>query len=350
MGPIPYGDNDAHTFASSLLSFGRTTAPSLPSTSFDLPGFRLTVASDSSDYLAICRRALVDDPDFAPERRLELVVLDYETHPDMPRGIWVGEMFGPNLLDLGLKPTSIRGSASTDDQLLQFFDPSTGLGIEALAEPERYPPWIASFPLRNFLHWAYQAVGWRIVHAGTLSIGGSGALLIGEGGSGKSATVLAGVLAQLDSAGDDYVVMEVDEERIRAHPVTKLMKQDVAGLHRLGIDPAAAQLGQPNWQAKHEFDFDKLGRGRRAGTIDLVAILLPRVAHCRRTTITRASAQEAMLGLAPSNLQQLPGGWREGLSFIGGVVRRLPAYHLELSEDPKEIAGVIADFLAARRV
>jgi hypothetical protein len=56
-----------------------------------------------------------------------------------------------------------------------------------------------------------------------------------------------------------------------------------------------------------------------------------------------------MMAFAPNNLHQLPDGWRQGLSFTATVARRLPAYHLDLGEDPSEIAGVMADFIAGRR-
>jgi hypothetical protein len=349
LGLIPYSGDDAHTFASALLSFGGTMASSQPVASFDLPRFRLTVASDAGNYLATCRRALVDDPQFAPDREIHLSVLDYETHPEMPRGIWTGATFGPRPLANGLEPTGINASLNTDERLLQFFDPLTGTGIEALARPGQFPPWIESFPVRNFLHWAYQAIGWRIVHAGALAVGGRGVMLVGAGGTGKSGAVLSGIIAGLDSAGDDYLALEITDAAVRAYPVARMMKQDAAGLRRLGLDPAARSLGPPNWQGKHEFDFEDIGAGRRARNIDLMAILLPRIANSRRTIVRPASAREAMMAFAPNNLHQLPDGWRQGLSFTATVARRLPAYHLDLGEDPSEIAGVMADFIAGRR-
>jgi len=221
----------------------------------------------------------------------------------------------------------------------------SGAGIEALSRAEQFPPWIASLPLRNFLHWAYQSIGWRVVHAGTLAIDGRGVILIGAGGAGKSGTVLSGVVAGLDSAGDDYVAMGFDDGGVCACPIAKLMKQDAAGLLRLGLDAVAESLGPPNWQNKHEFDFEAFGAGRRAGRIDIRAILLPRIARARRSTIAPAAAGEAMMALAPNNLRQLPDGWRHGLAFSAELIRRLPAYRVELGEDPREIAGTIADFI-----
>ncbi len=268
--PIPYGRGDAHTFAHALLKFAEATAEQVPSLVVSMPAFAVSISSDSPDYLKLCRRALVDDPEAKPAETLKLAILDYSTHPEMPRGRWSGESFGLPLLAEGLEESGFKGSLNTDARFLQFYHSATRSGVEALAEPRRYPPWIASFPLRNFLHWAYEDTGRRLIHAGALSVDGRGVLLSGAGGSGKSeCPVLAGILGGLDSAGDDYVVVDTGDRPPAAHPVMRLMKQDAAGLARLGIDPVAQGLGLPNWQNKFEFDFEALGAGRRARVVEL---------------------------------------------------------------------------------
>lgn len=335
-------------FARALMAYADGVTP--PRATFSLPGLALTLASDSAGYLELCRRALVDDPLLAnrAQKPLEVSVLDHGTHPGMPHSKWVGEMFGLSLVEEGLARGGFEGFFDVDRQLWQVYDPLKARGIEALAQAGQFAPWVASFPLRNFLHWAYQSMGWRIVHAGTLAIDGKGIMLIGAGGAGKSGTSLSGILAGLDSAGDDYVAMNLDDGAVRASPVMKLMKQDGKGLARLGVDPVALGLGEPNWQNKHEFDFEQLGRGRRASAIELKAIVLPRIAHVPKSTLRRAPSQVAMMNLAPSNLQQLPGGWREAMRFTGRVARELPAYYLDLSDDGPEIAGAIADLIEGR--
>lgn len=346
MPKIPYGASDAHSFARALIEFGRSVGGGAGSAQFSLPRFMLTVSSDSGEYLALCRRALVDDPGLAQGGQLQVSVLDYMSRPEMPRGIWTGETFGHALLTEALDRAGLRGSMNSDNQLLQFFDPKSGEGIEALAGPGRYPAWIASFPLRNFLHWAYQAIGWRLVHAGSLAADGRGVLIAGNGGAGKSGTVLAGIMHGLDSAGDDYLAVEIDTSGVYAQPVMRLMKQDSSGLQRLGLDAASGRFGAPNWQGKYEFDFAGLGHGRRSRRIGLGAILLPRIIRAGRTRITPAKASLAMAALAPNNLQQLPDGWREGLGFTATLVRRLPAFSVELGENPTEIAETIAGFIS----
>jgi hypothetical protein len=107
----------------------------------------------------------------------------------------------------------------------------------------------------------------------------------------------------------------------------------------------AQGLGIPNWQHKFEFDFERLGAGRRASALRLGAILLPRISGAARSSFRPAPGRVAMMGLAPSNLQQLPGGWRQGLGFTAALARSLPAYYLDLGTDGAEIADAVARFI-----
>lgn len=341
MQPIPYGGDDATALGTALITFGSRLAASLPTISLHTPGLCLDVSSDAGDYLAACRRALIDDPTVRSCRRVRIAVVDYETHPEMPVGMWSGT-YDVRALERGLRAAGMEGSVDLARRILQFYALTNSVGIQSLTAPGRHPPWEYSFPLRNFLHWAYQHIGWRLLHAGTLATEHGGVMLVGEGGSGKSATVLAGVIAGLSSAGDDYTVVESTAERIRAHPVVKLMKQDSRGLRRLGLTPSA--FGPTNWQGKHELDVTALGQGRLT-SVDLHAILLPRITHAAKTSIRPAPARAAMIHLFPSNLRQLPGGWRHGLEFAANLVRRLPSFYLDLSDDPQEVAGELVTFI-----
>jgi hypothetical protein len=315
--------------------------------SFSLPHLRLDLVSDSASYAELCRRALVDSPAYANagQRVLRVAAFDYATRPDMPRLKIPTGGEPPLNLDEVVGDPGRAGQYDTEYKFWQFFDRSTGDGVEALLAPGRFAPWTESFPLRNFVHWGYQTVGWRLVHAGTLGVQGKGVMLVGAGGVGKSGTTLAGIRGGLDSVGDDYVGLDNSAGQTTAYPVMKLMKQDRAGLKRLGVEPAAIAADGPNWQNKYEFDFEVLGGGRRVRSLELQAILIPRIAHAARSGISRAPARVGMLAFAPSNLLQLPGDWRESMAFTSEVARRLPSYFLELSDNATEIADAIGNFI-----
>ena len=77
----------------------------------------------------------------------------------------------------------------------------------------------------------------------------------------------------------------------------------------------------------------------------MAAILIPHIAGSQASSFRSASAKDAMMALAPNSLYQLYGSWREDFALIASIARTLPAFHLDLSEDPKEIATTIRAFI-----
>ena len=303
-----------------------------------LPSLELELFGGDSDYLAACRSALVDDAAYAGGARLRLVLASgpMEGLPPLPPEALAEGTVG---ISDSLAAVGLRGAFDQAYGVWQVYDPRRGHGVQLSLRAE-YAPWETSFTLRNFLHWQYERLGMRLVHGATLGDARGGVLLCGEGGAGKSGTTLGGMLQGLASVGDDYVVLDLADERPTAWPVARLMKQDAGGLARLGLDPATLRAVGPNWQDKYEIDTNALPPGSRVQRLPLVALVLPRLTGgpCR---VRRATGREAMVAFAPSNLRQLPGGFETGMAFMARVVRALPAYHLDLSADPAEVAAAI---------
>ena len=311
-----------------------------------LPSLDLELLGGDPDYLAACQRTLTDDPVYAGGSRLRLTLATGQGGlPPPPR-----EAFEEGVVGIAerLAAVGLRGAFDQAYGVWQVYDPRRGRGVQLSLEGS-YAPWETSFTLRNFLHWHYEQLGLRLVHAATLGDTRGGVLLCGEGGAGKSGTTLGGMLQGLASVGDDYVVLDLADQRPTAWPIARLMKQDANGLSRLGLDPAALGAMGPNWQDKYEIDTGVLPDGSRVERLPLVALVMPRLTGgpCR---VRRAAGREAMLAFAPSNLRQLPGGFETGMAFMARVVRALPAYHLDLSADPVEVAaairGIIGDAVA----
>ena len=212
-----------------------------------------------------------------------------------------------------------------------------------MAGPDAFPPWEPGAPLRAFLHWEYVAQGRRMTHAGSLGRDGRGVLLAGAGGAGKSGTVLAGLLGGLSSVGDDYVLVDLSGDRARAYPIFTTLKQDDRGTRRLDLD---GMLGpRPlNWQGKVQFRTTDIEADIARDGLSIGAILLPRIG-ANATRVSVASRSEAMLALAPSAVYQMPGERESGFRFFGRLVSLLPAYHLDLGPDPREIAEALSTFI-----
>ncbi len=265
---------------------------------------------------------------------------------EAPAGDGLPEVVSPGRLTTELEARGRFAWFDTEHRSWTIYDPEQRLAVRTFADARPLPPWEHAFPMRLYVHWALGLAGARLIHAGTLGLDGDGVLIAGNGGAGKSGTVLAGLVNGLSSAGDDYVV--IDTDNLAAHALLRLVKQDVAGIARCGLT-GRADFGPVNWQGKYEFDFETLGIGRRAERLDLRAILLPQRTGGARSSLRPAPAHAAMMALAPSNLHQLPGAWKQGLVATATLARRLPAFHLDLGTDPVEIADTIRTFLSEKR-
>jgi len=273
----------------------------------------------------------------------------FVAHPGI-RGVpspaaWAAEPYRPHEIASLLQPAGLRASYFHDLDLWQVFDVSAALGVQLMRGNDDYPPWEPAAPLRPFLHWHYAGLGMRLAHCGTLGLNGYGVLLAGPGGSGKSGTVLAGLLNGLQSIGDDYVLLEAGQE-VAGYPVFATLKQDQAGFDRLGLRERLASTGSLNWQGKYEFRISEID-GAQAPPTRMVfkALLVPRLAGNAKTAIEPISRRDAMLAFAPSSIHQMPGERETGFEFFARVARQLPCYALSLGTDPAEVAAALAAFL-----
>jgi hypothetical protein len=342
------------TFASRLLDFAEQERERLPGRRvFALPGRPVGIGFSSPHYARLCDRAYLPSscssggcPGGTPDE-VALAVLDYESLPHMPR--WSGRMPSLGEVTMALARAGLHGAYDLDHAIWDIYDPTRALGARVMQAAALQPPWEPSFPLRLLLHWAGRTAERGLIHAGTLGHNGRGVFLAGAGGAGKSGTTLSGILNGLASVGDDYVAVSAADGGVEAQPVLRLMKQDPRGLHRLGLAPGKGALGGPvNWQGKIEFDFEALAPGTRAERLAMKAILIPHIAGSPVTSLRTAAAKDAMLALAPNSLYQLYGSWREDFALIAAIARALPAFHLDLSEDPEDIATTIRAFIESR--
>lgn len=332
------GEHDALVdFARAMLA--RQPTEDTETAQFDLPFLRLTVSASDGAWLAACRRALAQG--YGQEPRAPLYAHSF-TLPDGADGHLGDTASGAFGLERRLSAGGLSGALAAPSGMWSFLDPGRGRAVQVLRRPCGWPAWETAAPWRQVLAWAHLAAGRLMVHGATLGHAGHGVLIAGKGGSGKSGTTLAGLMAGLDTAGDDYVLLEPGQELARAWPLYRLAKQDRAGLARLGLQDRAD--GVENWQGKFEFDIEALGSGRLA-PLSLRAVVLPRITHGARCRFSRVSAREALLALAPSGIFQLVGDAARSLALHAAVLRKLPAYQLELGSDPREIGDAIATFL-----
>lgn len=312
-------------------------------------GDPIRVASTLPSYAETVRHTWADDAPAgthrAPACRILVACAGVDGMPALPR--WGEAGSDQRAVEAVLDGTQWRLLPQPDYGCWQIYDRASGRGMQLMRDAQALPPWDGGAPLRNFLHWHFTRSGRALIHAGTLGLDGEGMLLAGAGGSGKSGTVLAGVMHGLQTVGDDYVLASHTNHAggVAAAALFRTLKQDPAGFARLGLDGNAAIDSGVNWQGKRQFTLDAVTDVPQPASMRIRALCLPAVAHAARTSFHPVPAKEAFLALAPSGVAQMPGDRAGIFAFCAALTRLVPAYRMALGTEPAEIADAVAAFL-----
>ncbi len=232
-----------------------------------------------------------------------------------------------------------RVSYSIDRNSWDIFHLGEGFGVRLLPSPHHQAEWEQTAPLAHFCKWLSESDGQTMVHAASIAHCNRGALLVGPGGSGKSGTTLGALKHGLSSAGDDYVLLSPQG----AQAVYSTVKQEPSGLKRIGLDVQA----DLNWQGKVVFRPEDHFEASISRHVPVNAVLLPRIG-ADRTSLAPVDSSLAFRILTFSTLKQLGSGYAELFRKCGPLIRRLPCFQLNLSEDSQETAAVLKDFFENR--
>jgi len=181
-----------------------------------------------------------------------------------------------------------------------------------------------------------------LIHAGLLSRGEIGVLMVGRSGSGKSTTSLACLAAGFDFLSDDFVgLQELPDGTFCGH---SLFATSVLDREHLARFPAFRPDAEPTAHEHEHKSFLPLVQRYRQ-QLSLMAephlVLLPRVVDSPHTSYRPASKVDALLALAPPSLLSMPRPRRETFALFCRLVEQLPAFWLELGRDIDAIPCVV---------
>jgi hypothetical protein len=237
-----------------------------------------------------------------------------------------------------------RGVFQPGMEALSVVDLGTDRAWYWVADPAALPYWERAAPIRQILHWWMATRDHQQVHGGAVGTPDGGVLLVGKGGSGKSTCSLASLTSELRYAGDDYTMVSV-EPRPWVHSLFSSGKVDPANLGRVPhLEPAMSNADHLATEKAVVF-VDQHFPDRPIDGFPLRAIVLPTITGGPRTRAVPASHAAALTALAPSTVFQLHTAGGEALRYMARLVRRVPAYVLELGTDVSEIPGVILALL-----
>lgn len=265
-----------------------------------------------------------------PRYRLYVMTARHGAAGDVP--VWKDEKCSPQTFHRILSERGLRAAYPYRPNVWQFLDLRRCVGMQLVGAASDLPPWDSGAPLRQHLHWIFQDHGLRLTHASTLGAHGIGVAFFGNSGAGKSGMTLAGLLAGLQTVGDDYVAISASQPT-RALAVFAIIKQDRFGLSHIA-ELAASTAGLPeNWKGKVELDAISIFPGAFASELEIRAVIVPRIVATDTPRLAACAPGEAMRALMRSNLHQFPGEDDDGMHFFGGILRRLRVFSMELSEN-----------------
>ena len=286
-----------------------------------------------------------------------------DSEPDLTVALWdadEGGMVGPPPAP-GSDPTGrAQVSASADGRfVLQrrthaviAQDRARGAVVGWFRDVDRLPLYDRGRPLHPQLLLWNQDRGAPPLHAGLVALAGRGALLVGEGGSGKTTSALTCLLHGFDFLGDDYVSLLEDERGgFVGHGVYSSTHVDPD--HLAHFPELRARAVDPFWENEDKavvFLADVFPK-RLARKSPIDALFLPTV-RSGPTRVTPASPAEAGLRLVQGALALAPHAGAGRVEALFALAAAVPAFRIDLGENLAEIPAAVArtlDALPARR-
>jgi hypothetical protein len=145
---------------------------------------------------------------------------------------------------------------------------------------------------------------------------------------------------------DDYLLLHTGPEPV-AWNMYATAKLDAGHLLRFPqLAGAVSVSAVAVAEEKAVLDVEALLPQALARSLPIRAVLVPRI-RGGRARLRRVSAGEALLALAPSTTFQMPFDDGQAVSSLAAVVRRVPAFGLDVGDDPDELARALERVLDA---
>ncbi|RYX83089.1 hypothetical protein EON83_16185 [bacterium] len=181
-------------------------------------------------------------------------------------------------------------------------------------------------------------LGVQSVHAGMVSWKGSGVVIVGASGSGKTTTTLACLDGGFDYLGEDQIGIGENEGGFTGFSFYNTARVDAKHLQRF---PQLSPYARHESEQKTLLMLGELFASQLVGEAPLKMIVLPKVMPSEKTRIQPATSAEALRAVAANSLMLPIGGGRRGFERLARLVRQVPCYWLHLGHDFERVSEVI---------
>lgn len=227
-------------------------------------------------------------------------------------------------------------------EILSCIDTDSGEAYYYTSDPARLPDYEVCTPMRMLINWYCLHFDALMVHAAAVGVNGRGVLIIGRSGAGKSTTGLQCLLHGLDYLGDDYVALSGNQPTTVHHLFRGCKVMDDA-LDRLpALRPHV--LMHHGASGKNVIIANDM-LGKLVASLELVAIVRPRICHAPESTFATLPAMRAVAEFAGSTILQMPGTGPRMLKALASLCSTTPAFEMSLSTEPGEIAAALRRFI-----
>jgi len=245
-------------------------------------------------------------------------------------------------------------TASPDSRLVFDQDPETTLAFDrkeqkiliSVASAGRLNHFDRAKPFNRLLSLWLRDRRIQVIHSAMLAKNGKGILFTGKGGSGKSSSILASILAGFDFLGDDYIGLEESATgSFVGHSLYNSILLEAGHLKSFGDIRADTYNGNPVRGEKVIIYTGETFTGQLARSAPISALVLPKIVNSARPQVFPATKMEALLSLAPSSLklQISPKAWE--LDQQAKLVERVPCFWLELGHSMDAIPECVDNLL-----
>ncbi|UXX80817.1 hypothetical protein N7E81_06855 [Reichenbachiella carrageenanivorans] len=206
------------------------------------------------------------------------------------------------------------------------------------------PQWMRSFPLRSIVDWYFEPTAIQPVHSGGIALGNNGIMLTGKGGSGKSSTCLSCLNHdELKYLGDDFMLVNCENGK-EAFSLYNVAKVEFENLEKFKfLEPHRGKFKKDD--EKYQIFLNEIMPNKLTNNFEIDAIFLPKITGSKKGKLIKADASDALLALAPSTISLLKGNRELTFNKVSNLVKKLPAYTLELSSDFERNPEIIYNYL-----
>ena len=231
-----------------------------------------------------------------------------------------------------------------ESEVLSLLNSHTRTGLFWTREASLLPYYEKASPMRTLLQWQMQSMNRLCIHSAAVAAGNKGVLLAGREKAGKSTSSLFCLLAGMQFAGDDYVVLQ-ENGNYWAYSLYSTLKLEAHAAKEMPDILAKADNIQQLNSEKAVLYLQKHYPEQLPGGFPVLAVLLPQIAGIKRTMIRKATSGEGMKALAPTTLFLQPGLRKEAFVFLTRFFQKTPCFWLDLGTDISEIPMAIDQFV-----